>query len=154
MNQIILCPTRGGAASYANQDRAISLARERQAQLFFLYVAQVEFLGLTARSKLVDMATELEEMGEFLLAMAQERAEKAGVKAGAIVREGLFNQVLIDVIREYQVTSVVLGSSSGETAILTDEYVDRLVQDVRGETGVEFIIVSSGEVVNVHSKDE
>jgi nucleotide-binding universal stress UspA family protein len=93
-------------------------------------------------------------MGEFLLAMAQERAEKAGVKAGAIVREGLFNQVLIDVIREYQVTSVVLGSSSGETAILTDEYVDRLVQDVRGETGVEFIIVSSGEVVNVHSKDE
>ncbi len=154
MNQTILCPTRGGEASYANQDRAISLARERQAQLFFLYVAQVEFLGLTARSKLVDIATELEEMGEFLLAMAQERAEKAGVKAGAIVREGLFHQVLIDVIREYQVTSVVLGSSSGETAILTDEYVERLVQDVRGETGVEFIIVSSGEVVNVHSKEK
>ena len=154
MNQTILCPTRGGRASYPNQDRAVSLALERKARLFFLYIAGVKFLGLTARSKVVDIETELEEMGEFLLTMAQERAEKAGVKAEAIVRQGEFRQVLKTVIREYQVTTVVLGSSSGETGILTDEYVERLVRDVRGETGVEFIIVSSGDIVNVHTNRE
>ena len=48
MTNTILCPTRGGEASYANQERAIALAVEREAELIFLYVSNVHFLDLTA----------------------------------------------------------------------------------------------------------
>jgi hypothetical protein len=69
----ILRPTRGGEASYPNQDRAIKLAKERDADLLLLYVANVHFLDRLAGPVIVDVETELEEMGEFLLALAQER---------------------------------------------------------------------------------
>jgi hypothetical protein len=51
---MILCPTRGGKGSYPNQDRAIAIAKERGAEILFLYITNVEFLGLTAAPKLID----------------------------------------------------------------------------------------------------
>ena len=75
----ILYPTRGGQTSYSNQDAVIALAKEWNAKLIFLYISNVDFLeklGHVSHTKVVQ--NELEDMGEFLLAMASERAEKAG----------------------------------------------------------------------------
>ncbi|MDT8304782.1 MAG: hypothetical protein RRC07_02505, partial [Anaerolineae bacterium] len=69
----LLMPTRGGPASYPNQGGAIALARAEGARLIFLYVAHARFLNLIMSPVLVDMEAEMEELGEFLLAMAQER---------------------------------------------------------------------------------
>lgn len=150
MSNIILCPTRGGKDSYPNQDRAIAIARERGVDVLFLYVTNVEFLDLTAAPKLIDIEEEMDEMGEFMLAMAQERAEKAGVNALTLVRRGHFQEVLIDVIEEYKIDTIVLGSSAGGTGMVTEEYVHQLAHEIRGKTGCEFIVVDQGEIVNTY----
>lgn len=150
MSDIILCPTRGGEGSYPNQDRAIAIADERGAEVLFLYITNVQFLGLTAAPKLIDIETEIDEMGEFMLTMAQERAENAGVKALTLVRRGQFREVLIDVIEEYEIYTVVLGSSAGGTGVITSEYIQELVNAISGKTGVEFVVVDQGEIVSTY----
>jgi hypothetical protein len=75
MEKRILCP---------------KLAIERQAEIVFLYVTDVHFMDHFASPKLIDFETELEEMGDFLLTMAIERAQKSGVEATGIVRRGRF----------------------------------------------------------------
>jgi nucleotide-binding universal stress UspA family protein len=148
MSKIILCPTRGGKDSYPNQDRAIAIAKERGAEVLFLYITNVEFLGLTAAPILIDIEHELDEMGEFMVAMAQERAEKAGVKADTIVKRGQFSAVLAEVIAEYQVETVALGSSAEGTGVVTADYLQALMDEIGSKTGVEFIIIDQGEIVN------
>ena len=150
MSNIILCPTRGGKGSYPNQDRAIPIAKERGAEVLFLNITNVQFLGLTAAPKLIDIETEMDEMGEFMLAMAQERAEKASVNALTLVQRGQFREVLIDVIEEHQIDTVVLGSSAGGTGVITAEFIQELVDEISGKTGVEFIVVDQGEIVSTY----
>ena len=150
MSNIILCATRGGKESYPNQDRAIAIAKERGAEVLFLYITNVEFLGLTAAPKLIDIETEMEEMGEFLLAMAQERAENASVKALTLVQRGQFHDVLIDVIEEHQIETVILGSSAGGSGVISSEYIQELVNEISYRTGVEFIVVDQGEIVSTY----
>jgi nucleotide-binding universal stress UspA family protein len=147
MSKIILCPTRGGKESFPNQDRAIALAKERGADLLFLYITNVEFLGLTAAPILIDIEDELDEMGEFMLAMAKERAEKANVNSDTLVKRGQFNTVMVDVIEEYPIDTVVLGISAGGTGVVTAEYIRALVDEIGDKTGVEFIVVHNGEIV-------
>ncbi len=147
MSTMILCPTRGGKDSYPNQDRAVALAKERGVEVLFLYITNVEFLGLTAAPKLIDIEHELDEMGEFMLAMAQERAGKANVDAVTLVQRGHFHEVLADVIEEHEISTVVLGSSAGGTGVVTESYIRDLIDEIHGKTEVEFIIVDQGEIV-------
>lgn len=149
----ILCPTRGGEYSYPNQDRAIAIARERGADLVFLYVSNVRFLGQFASPILVDVETELDEMGEFMLTMAQERAEKAGVQARTVVRRGVFRHALKEVIEEQGATTVVLGSPSGSTAITSADFLEELAHMLKTEARVEVIVVGGGETVAHHASD-
>jgi nucleotide-binding universal stress UspA family protein len=153
MSNLILCPTRGGKDSYPNQDRAVSLAKERGVGVLFLYITNVEFLDLTAAPKLIDIEHELDEMGEFMLAMAQERAEKAGVAASTLVKHGHFRQALVEVIEEFEISSVVLGSSAGETGVVTSEYIQDLADEIGSTTGVEFIVVDQGEIVSTYKPE-
>ena len=146
----ILCPTRGGEASRPNQDRAIAIAKERGARLLFLYVSDVRFLLRFASAKVVDVEAELEEMGEFLLTMAQERAEKAGVRSRAIVRSGVFREALGKVIQEHEVASVVLGTAAGGTGITSPDYLKELVDWILREHGIEVIVLYQGEIVEHH----
>ena len=143
----ILYPTRGGRSSYPNQERVFALARERQADLLLLYVTNVEFLGLVARAKVVDLEEQLDNMGEFLLAMAQERAEQAGVHAETLVRHGEFRQVLGEVVAEYAVDTVVLGAPSEKTGLTTLDFMRTLCAELSAETGVPFLLVQDGEIV-------
>ena len=146
----ILCPTRGGESSFPNQDRAIAIGRERSADLLFLYVSDVRFLDRLASPILVDVETELDELGEFMLTMAQERAEKAGVRAETVVRRGVFRQALQEMIREHQVAAVVLGSAAGETGITTPRYLQDLAQSLLAEADVDVFIVHEGEIIAHH----
>ena len=150
MANAILCPTRGGKGSYPNQDRAIAIAKERGVDVLFLYITDVQFLGLTAAPKLIDIENEMDEMGEFMLAMAQERAEKASVNALTLVQRGHFHEVLVDVMEEHQINTVVLGSSAGGTGVVTADYIHEMVDEISSRTGVEFIVVDQGKIVNTY----
>jgi nucleotide-binding universal stress UspA family protein len=147
----ILCTTRGGEASYPNQDRAIQLAKDQGSSLFFLHVTNIEFLDHFASPMLVDIESELKHMGEFVLAMAQERAEEAGVQADTVCKSGDLKKALLEVIDEYDIHTVILGRPAGETAHTTQSYLQGLIQALLEITSVEVIVVHDGEVVEHYS---
>lgn len=143
---VILCPTRGGKSSVPNQKYAIDLAKERGARLIFLYVSNVHFLDNLSSPLLVDVADELDEMGEFLLAMAQDRAEQVGVEAEIVVRQGVFREALAAIIDEKQIDTVVIGASEEGAGVTTQRYLAILAETVRRK-GVEMLVVQDGNLV-------
>jgi nucleotide-binding universal stress UspA family protein len=144
----ILYPTRGGDNTYRNQDRVIDLVREQKAKLLLLYVSSVRFLDRFASPVPVDLVkSQLDEMGEFLLAMAQERAEKQSVKAETMVKRGAFLEVLREVIEEHEINVVILGRPTTETALTTTEYISEVAQFLAAKRGVEVLVVDEGEIV-------
>ena len=147
---LILCPTRGGQSSIPNQQWAISLAKERNAELAFLYISNVRFLDHTSGPLIVDISDKLDEMGEFLLAMAQERAAQAGITAQTIVRQGEFQEALTAVIQELGADTVVIGQAARGTGITTDSYLAVLAESVKN-TGAELFVVDEGQVVHLDS---
>lgn len=138
----ILYATRGGEASYRTQDIIIARAKEENACLLFLYVVDVEFLKRAKRGARPDvMRQEMEHMGEFLLAMACERAAKQGVEAQVLLRPGPLAQALKDAAREEGVTLVALGRPASEESRFQLASLKRLVEEIERETGIETQIV-------------
>lgn len=144
----ILHPTRGGAASYPNQDGAIRLAKEREAALVFLYVSDVQFLGQAASPIPVDIEQELEHLGEFVLAMAQERAQREGIEAQALVKQGEFEEALRTAINEIKPEVVMFGSPGENTATLTRLYLEELAAGLSDELGIEVFFLRDGEILS------
>jgi len=143
----ILYATRGGEATYPNQDFVINLAKERNADLVFLYVTDVQFLNRLASPVLVDLEAEMEGLAEFLLLMAKERAEKAGVRADTVVRRGVFRKALEETARDHAVSAIVLGTPVGESSITRREYLEHLAEDIWTDTGIETLLIHDGEVI-------
>jgi nucleotide-binding universal stress UspA family protein len=137
----ILCATRGGEASIRTQMRAIDLAKERGADLLFLYVADVNFLGRVPGNIVVDVATELENMGEFLLLMAKERAEKEGVTANTVVKRGEFRAALLEAAQEGGAGLIVLGSPGEDSNLTQRGFLEALASEISAESGIETLIV-------------
>ena len=138
----ILCATRGGEASYRTQDAAIALAKERDDELLFLFVVDTRFLGRTARAVRPDVvAEEMSRMGEFLLAMAQERAQEQGVAADYLLRRGEFRDELKATASEQGVDLVVLGQPGGKGSAFVPADLEAFAAEIEAETGVEAVIV-------------
>ena len=147
----ILCATRGGPESYPNQDKAIELAREGEHDLIFLYVSNVEFLDHVSGAQLTDLERSMDEMGEFLLTMAQERARAGGVEAEMVVRHGEFRQALEQTIREHEIATVTLGGQRADSMINHKGYISQLASKLRQELDVEVIMIANGEIVDRRS---
>jgi nucleotide-binding universal stress UspA family protein len=81
----ILCATRGGDASFMTQDKAIQLALDCGGQLVFLCVVDTRFIDKTSAPIVVDVEGEISKLGELLLLMAKERAQKDGLEAATIL---------------------------------------------------------------------
>lgn len=143
----ILHPTRGGTASYPNLDGAIAFAKERGASLAFLYVSDVEFLGKPALPIPMDLERELENLGEFVLAMAQERAQKEGVQAQALVKQGEFETALRAAIEQLKPEIVVFGSPGEDTATLTHSYLNKLAGSLSQELGIDVFFLRDGQIL-------
>ncbi|UCC85929.1 MAG: universal stress protein [Anaerolineales bacterium] len=137
----ILCATRGGEASYRTQDQAIALARQRGDSLIFLYVIDTHFLDKTAAPIVVDVGNQLQNMGGFLLAMAQERAEGEGVPVQCICRPGRVRDEIKAVAREEKVDLVVLGRPAGEANAFAMEELRAFATEIEAETGSQVEIV-------------
>jgi nucleotide-binding universal stress UspA family protein len=137
----ILCATRGGEDSYQTQDQAIALARRRGGTLIFLYVIDTHFLDKTAAPIVVDVGQQVGHMGEFLLAMAQERARSQGVSARCISRSGHVRDEIKAVASEEQVDIVVLGQPTGEANTFAVGELRAFAAEIEAETGSQVLIV-------------
>jgi hypothetical protein len=138
----ILCATRGGEASRRTQDAVIAMAKEKDASILFLFVVDVEFLKLTARGVRPDVvATELEHMGEFLLAIACERATAAGVEADMCVRHGSLVEALRSAAVEEGADAIAFGRPAGPDSSFSLTDLERLAAGIQEDTGIETYIV-------------
>jgi nucleotide-binding universal stress UspA family protein len=138
----ILCATRGGQASVRAQDAAIALAKEQNAELWFMFVVDISFMDKTLYANRPDVVMgEMENLGEFLLTMALERAQEQGVEAQYILRHGELRQVLIDTAREEEMDLVVLGKPAGEESAFALEALEAFASEIETEAGVLVQIV-------------
>jgi nucleotide-binding universal stress UspA family protein len=140
----ILCPTRGGEGSHRTQEAAIAMARERGDELVFLYVVDLDFLDKTERAVRPDVvAEEMRHLGEFLLGIAQERAQNEGVEAGAVLREGHVRTEIMAAAVEEGATLVVLGQAQehDETSHFEPERLFKLAEQIEADTGIEVRVV-------------
>ncbi len=137
----ILCATRGGEASHRAQEQAIALARQRGDSLIFLYVIDTHFLDKTAAPIVVDVGNQLQNMGQFILAMAQEKAESEGVPAESVCRTGQVREEIKAVARDEQVDVVVLGHPVGETNAFAMEELKAFAAEIEAETGSKVVVV-------------
>jgi nucleotide-binding universal stress UspA family protein len=138
----ILCATRGGDASYRAQDAAIALAKERGDELLFIYVVDIRFLDKTARAVRPDVVkAEMEKMGEFLLAMAQERAQKQGVEARYILCHGDLRDELKTAACGEAVDLVVLGQPAGTGSAFVPADLEAFAAEIEAEAGAKACII-------------
>jgi nucleotide-binding universal stress UspA family protein len=141
MNKI-LCATRGGEASRRTQDAVIEMAKQQGATVVFLYVVDVEFLRLTARGVRPDVVTaEMERMGDFLLAIAVERAQQQGVQANGVLRHGPLVEALESAAREEGVDAIAFGRPTGIESSFSLSDLEELAAKIAQDTGVETFIL-------------
>ena len=137
MNKI-LCATRGGEASQKTQDKVIEMAKETGAKILFLYIVDVEFLKLIARGVRPDVvATEMEHMGEFLLALACERAAAQGVPAEGVLRDGPLVEALESAARDEGADAIAFGRPAGEDSSFTLDDLEALCARIEEATGIQ-----------------
>ena len=151
----ILCPTRGGEDSYINQDKAIEIAAERGLDILFLYVSNVGFL-LNLRTPMMAkvIQNDLDDLGEFILTIAQERAEKKNVTTEICLKHGIFFNALRETIEENDIEALFLGSSSEDEGFTTTGYLDNLIDQIYEFANIETIVALKGKIIKHIQKPE
>jgi hypothetical protein len=79
---------------------------------------------------------ELMQMGRFILAMALKRALEEGVIAETVILRGVLSDVLQQVVREMDVTTIFLEHPVGETCRFDEAELEKFPassQTVRSE---------------------
>jgi nucleotide-binding universal stress UspA family protein len=138
----ILCATRGGEASLRTQDKVIAMAKEEGATILFLYIVDVEFLRVTARGVRPDVVlAEMEHMGEFLLAMACERAAAQGVNAEICLRHGPLIEALESAAREEGADAIAFGRPAGPDSSFSLADLERLTAQIEEDTGIRTYVL-------------
>ena len=137
----ILCATRGGEDSQRTQQAAIGLAKERGDELVFLYVADASFLNKIAAAVVVDVELELDQMGRFQLALAQEQAAEQGLNAQIAIRHGHLRTELVAAACELGITLIILGRPQGRTAVFEDADLEEFAAELEAKTWAEVLIL-------------
>jgi nucleotide-binding universal stress UspA family protein len=146
----IVCATRGGRASRATQEQAISLAKERGAELVFLCIVDPSFAGPMDEALTCALNDELKRLGRSMLCIAQERAQQQGIDAQTMVRSGPVTEGIEAALREFDADTLVIGGPGAGTprvdAVTREAFgsedVNRLAETVRQSTGVEVVVVT------------
>lgn len=138
----IVCAIRGGASSQPTINQAIRTAKETGLPLYFLYVLNLDFLMRAGQSRTHTISEEMRELGEFILLSAQAQAERQGVTAHGVIREGhVVEDEIIGLCREINARCVVLGRPREAKAdnVFTHEQLDRFGRHIEEESDVQVI---------------
>lgn len=138
----IICATRGGEASARAQDAAIKRAKQGGDELVFFFAYDLEFLEHADYALRADVVEdEMDDLGEFLMTIAVERAERHGVKARYRIAEGSFGEKLANAVREEKATLVVLGRPEDDGGAFELDHLREFVDRLQKETRVPFVIL-------------
>ena len=102
----------------------------------------VEFLRLTAQGVRPDVViTEMEHMGEFLLAMACERAAAQGVEADMCLRHGPLVDALESAARDEGADAIAFGRPVGNDSSFSLADLEELAARIEKDTGLKTYIL-------------
>ncbi|MGD8458014.1 MAG: universal stress protein [Anaerolineales bacterium] len=137
----IVCGIRGGPNSQPTIDKAISLSKEKDQQIYFLYVVNLDFLVHTESGRTQAFYEQLDQMGEFILLTAQEKAKANNVSAEGIIRHGQVREEIIGLANEIQAEYVVLGLPQGteESNVFAEGMISEYGKRLEEETGAKVI---------------
>lgn len=139
----IVCAIRGGPHSLPTINIAVSLARETELPLYFLYVVNLDFLTRTTSTRTHTINQEMEEMGEFILLGAQGWATEQGVSAEGLVRHGDIRQEIVDLCHEVTADYLVIGRpqlEGDEDNVFTHARLKRFTDQVEEQTGAQVVM--------------
>ena len=141
---LIVCATRGGEAGRRTQERAIALAKERGDELVFLCTFDPAFAGDLNPALSEAVVQEQQWLGRTLMNVAQSRARKQGVDAGAVVRRGPVMDSIEDFVRESCASTLVIGMPRGDSALsaLRLNNVQSCADQMVDKTGIEVVVVT------------
>ena len=137
----IVCAIRGGPDSQPTIRRAISLAKETNLSLYFLYVINLNFLIQTERSKTSTISEELEQVGEFILLAATEDAKTENIQAEGIISHGSVKDEIIKVAQNVQADYVILGLPQGvkEKNVFAIGYIQEFSKLIESESDAKVV---------------
>jgi nucleotide-binding universal stress UspA family protein len=138
----IVCAIRGGASSQPTINQAIRTAVETKLPVYFLYILNLDFLKKGSQSRIQTISEEMQELGEFILLAAQAQAERQGVTAKGIIREGhVVGDEIIGLCHELTADYVILGrpKTATEQNVFTHEEIDQFGSHIEQETGAKVI---------------
>ncbi|MFN2165845.1 MAG: universal stress protein [Anaerolineae bacterium] len=138
----VVCAIRGGPDSQPTVERAISLAQHMDLPLYLLFVVDLEFLDRTASSRTQTISKEMAQMGEFILLMAQTKAEGQGVDARSVVRHGHVTEEIAAQCHEVDAAYLVIGRPQFENAdsFFTSTLLSEFIQQIEAQTGATVIL--------------
>jgi len=140
----IVCATRGGEACRRTQEKAIALAKERGAELVFLYVVDPSLVGPVDESLADAVNDEMTRLGRSLLSIAQGRAEKQGQASEAVIRYGEVQPSIVDYLHQVGADMLVMGCprAGSPPQAFTPQEITRFAETVRQDLGVEVVVVT------------
>ena len=138
----IVCAVRGGPDSQPTINRAIALAKETDLPLFFLYIVNLEFLDSTASSRTYTISKEMSEMGEFILLMAQSKAEAQGIEAQGVIKHGHVAEEIAALCHEVGAVYLVIGQPRfhKEDNVFTAARHAEFIQRIETQTGARVVL--------------
>jgi len=132
-----------GPASRPTIEKAIQLAVETELPLYFLYVVNLDFLSNTSSSRTHLISKELTEMGEFILLIAQSKAQAKGVDAEGIVHKGNVRDEIVNLCQEMEANYVVLGKpmlQPEKENVFNEDRLDQFAERIAQESGSKIIL--------------
>jgi nucleotide-binding universal stress UspA family protein len=137
----IICAIRGGPRSQTTIARAIELATRANSPLYFIYVVNLDFLTKREFYPKHFVDVELEQMGEFILMLAQEKAAKSGVIAQCSIRHGNVLEELVAACKENDCRTIVLGLPEGKASLFSYETLLHTQETLEAATGATIVWV-------------
>jgi nucleotide-binding universal stress UspA family protein len=138
----IVCAVRGGPESQKSIGKAISLAKETNLELYFVYIVNLDFMENSVRSNPHTISQQMEQMGEFILLTAQAAADKKGVVSQTIVRHGDVTPEMIALCHELEADYLVLGRPrfEQENSLFTEDLLAEFIESFEKQTGATVVL--------------
>ncbi|HZD11282.1 MAG TPA: universal stress protein [Candidatus Binatia bacterium] len=138
---VIVCATRGGEGSRAAQLMAIEAARSEGEDLVFLYVVDQALIEEHDERLKGAVYAELHWLARALLHIARQRAERAGLSAEVVVRDGAVKEEIEQFLSESKASRLLLGASRGTSPVFGDDTVEQFAKSIETDTGVPVTVV-------------
>lgn len=141
MTGTLVCATRGGEGSRVAQLTAIEMAKSKDQHLIFLYVVDSQRVAEQKEVLQEAMHAEFHWLANALLNIARQRAERAGLSAEVIVREGIVKDEIEQFLRDNEASMLLLGAPRGTSPQFGDEAIERFAHAIEEDTGVPVTVV-------------